>query len=162
MAIVHFSPFSEMETLRRQFDRMLDEFGNVNVFGDSISWRPAVELLNTTEALILKALLPGIDPKELDISVTRESVKIMGENRYEKTTDENGYFHSEFRYGKFERTIGLPVPIQNSKVKAEYKDGILILTLPKIEEEVNRVIKVNLIEEPEVKVTPETPENLAG
>lgn len=159
MAIVHFSPFSEMETLRRQFDRMLDEFGNVNVFGDNIAWKPAIELLNTKEALILKALLPGIDPKELDISVTRESVKLIGEKRYEKTTDEDGYFHSEFRYGKFERTIGLPVPIQNGKVKAEYKDGVLILTLPKIEEEVNRVVKVNLIDESEVKINPETPES---
>lgn len=160
MSIVHFSPFTEMETLRRQFDRMLGDFSGVNVFGDGITWQPAVELLNTKDSLILKVLLPGIDPKDLDISVTRESVKIAGEKRYEKTTDEDGYFHSEFSYGKFERTMGLPVPIQNGKVKADYKDGVLILTLPKIEEEINRVVKVNLGEDSsEVKIiNPETPE----
>jgi HSP20 family protein len=156
MAIVHFSPFTEMETLRRQFDRMLDEFGHVNVFGDGNLWKPAVELLNTKEALILKVSLPGIDAKDLDISVTRESVRISGEKRYEKTTEEDDFFHSEFRYGKFERTIGLPVPIQNGKVTADYKDGVLVINLPKIEEEVNRVVKINLGGETEkVKINPE-------
>jgi HSP20 family protein len=159
MATVHFSPFTEIDTLRRQFDRMLDEFGNVNVFGDDTTWKPAVELLNTKEAVILKASLPGIDPKQLDISVTKESVKIAGEKRYQKTTDEDGYFHSEFRYGKFERTIGLPVPIQNGKVTADYQDGVLILNLPKVEEEVNRVVKVNLGKSSEVKVETQNPES---
>ena len=156
MAIVHFSPFAEIDTIRRQFDRMLDEFGNSNVFGDDSFWKPAVELLNKKEALILKASLPGIDANNLDISVTRESVKIAGERRYEKTEDEDGYFHSEFCYGKFERTIGLPVPIQNSKVKADYKDGVLVITLPKVEEEVNKVVKVNLAQDSAVKVNTET------
>ena len=58
-----------------------------------------------------------------------------------------GYYHSEFHYGKFKRTISLPVPVQNDKVEAEYKNGILTLTLPKVEEVVNRVVKVNLGEE---------------
>ena len=155
MTIIHFSPFTEMETIRRQFDRMLDEFNNVNVLNDNKTWKPSVELINTKESLILKASLPGIDAKNLDISVTRESVKIAGEKQYEKTSDDDGYFHSEFRYGKFERTIGLPIPIQNGKVKADYKDGILTLNLPKIEEEVNRVVKVNLGEVSDVKVNTE-------
>jgi HSP20 family protein len=67
-------------------------------------------------------------------------IMLSGEYRQEKKDKT----HSEFYYGKFERTIGLPVPVQNSKVKADFTDGVLTLTLPKLEEAVNRVVKVNL------------------
>ncbi len=72
---------------------------------------------------------------------------IAGERKSETKTEENGRTQTEFRYGKFSRVIPLPVKIQNTNVTAEYKDGILNLTLPKAEEEKNKVVKVNLLEE---------------
>jgi HSP20 family protein len=76
--------------------------------------------------------------------VTAEAVAISGERKSETKTEENGMTRSEFRYGKFRRVIPLPTRIQNTNVVAEYKDGILNLTLPKAEEEKNKVVKVEL------------------
>ncbi|NES80341.1 MAG: Hsp20/alpha crystallin family protein, partial [Moorea sp. SIO2B7] len=98
------------------------------------------------DQLILRAEVPGIEAKDLDIDVSRNSVIIKGENRYEKKVAEKGFFRSEFRYGNFERVIDLPVEIENDQVKAEFKNGILTLNLPKVEAERHRVVKVNLTE----------------
>jgi HSP20 family protein len=98
----------------------------------------------TQEAIHLKLEVPGIEAKDLDISVTQNAVSISGERKEETTTEENGVTKSEFHYGKFQRVIPLPARIQNTQVQAEYKDGILNLMLPKAEEEKNKVIKVNL------------------
>ena len=142
MALIRFSPWNDLETLRNQMDQIFDEFTGIKP--NTTNWQPAIELLDKDEALVLKASLPGLEAKDLDISVTREAVKLGGEHRYEKEEKDKGYYHSEFRYGKFERTIGLPVPVQNDKVEAEFKNGILVLTLPKVEEVINRVVKINL------------------
>ncbi|MBL1211635.1 Hsp20/alpha crystallin family protein, partial [Geminocystis sp. GBBB08] len=109
--------------------------------------KPSIELLDNQDSLTLRVLVPGIDKKDLDISVTREAVKISGEYRHQEKSQDNGYYVSEFNYGKFERTINLPVAVQNDQVSADYKDGILSLNLPKIEEVKNKVFKVSLGEE---------------
>jgi len=143
MALIRWQPFQELETLRNQMDQMFDQLANVDR-DYSTNWKPAVELQDTEDSLILRAEVPGIEGKDLDIRVTREAVAISGEHRYEKKTDERGYFRSEFRYGKFQRVIPLPVPIQNEQVQAEFKNGILTLTLPKVTEARRTVVKVNL------------------
>ena len=86
-----------------------------------------------------------MEAKDLDIQVTADSVSISGERKEESKSEDGGVTRSEFRYGKFSRVIPLPVEIQNSKVTAEYKDGILNLTLPKSEEEKTQVVKVNVV-----------------
>lgn len=143
MRLVRLQPFHEMETLRRQMDRVFDELAQVNPDRTTV-WSPAIELHDRENSLILRAEIPGVEGKDLDIQATREAVSISGEHRYEKQTEEKGFYHSEFRYGKFQRTIQLPVPIQNDKVEAEFKNGILTLTLPKLEELQRKVVKVNL------------------
>lgn len=107
-----------------------------------MTWKPAVELQDTEDNLILRAEIPGIEGKDLDIRVTREAVAISGEHHYEKT--ERGNFRTEFRYGKFQRVIALPVAVQNDQVQAEFKNGILTLTLPKVTEARRQVVKVNI------------------
>ena len=144
MSLVRFSPFSEFEALRRQMDRVFEDFTGLGRYTDDTIWQPEVELRDNGEDLTLRIALPGIEKKDLDISVSRDAVTISGEHRYEKKTEEKGYYHSEFRYGKFERVINLPVAVQNDKVEAEFKNGILNLTLPKIEEAKNRVVKIDL------------------
>jgi HSP20 family protein len=128
-----------MNTLRRQMDELFNEVAGVTPYETS-QWKPAVEFHDAGEHFTLKAQLPGLKPEDLDVSVMRDRVMLSGEYRQEKKDKT----HSEFYYGKFERTIGLPVPVQNSKVKADFTDGVLTLTLPKLEEAVNRVVKVNL------------------
>ncbi len=147
MALIRWQPFQEMETLRRQMDQMFDELAGFQR-GESanLTWKPAVELEDAGERLILRAEIPGVEAKDLDIDVSRDAVAIRGENRYEKKIEDKGFFRSEFRYGKFERVIPLPVEIENEQVQAEFKNGILTLNLPKVEAARHRVVKVNVAE----------------
>lgn len=145
MAIIRYSPFQEIETLQRQMNRLFDDlFVPTSSTNDKSCFVPAAELSETDEALYLKLEIPGMEPQDLDIQVTKDSVSISGERKEESKTENNGVTRSEFRYGKFERVIPLSKKIQNTDVTAEYKEGILTLTLPKAEEEQNRVVKVNV------------------
>lgn len=144
MAIVSYSPWSEMDSVQRQFNRMFDEVLNpATASNGNYSNYPAAELTETEEALILKLEVPGIQPADIDIEATVKSVSIKGDRQPQDTNKTR----SEFRYGSFQRVVPLPVRIQNTEVKAEYKNGILYLTLPKADEEKNKVVKVNLLAE---------------
>jgi HSP20 family protein len=139
MVLVRYNPWQELNALQRQIDRVFEDFPA------SISAKiPAAELHETEEAIYLKLELPGIEAKDLDIEVTNNAVKVVAERKSETKTEDNGKTRSEFYYGKFQRVIPLSARIQNTDVKAEYKDGILNLTLPKTEAEKNKVVKVNL------------------
>ena len=147
MALVRYNPWQEMSSLQRQLNHLLDDFVTPARWDDfgKLSKLPAAELTETDEALHLKLEVPGMEAKDLDIQVTADSVSISGERKEESKSEEKGVTRSEFRYGKFSRVIPLPVEIQNSNVTAEYKDGILNLTLPKSEAEKTQVVKVNVV-----------------
>lgn len=146
MALTRWEPFREIDTLQRQMNRLFEDFSTPTsrLGNGGLAFAPAAELSETDDAVHLKLEVPGMDAKDLNIEVTAEAVSISGERKSEKKTDEDGITRSEFRYGKFQRVIPLPARIQNTDVKAEYKDGILNLTLPKAEEEKNKVVRVNL------------------
>ncbi|MBE9044942.1 Hsp20/alpha crystallin family protein [Pleurocapsales cyanobacterium LEGE 10410] len=149
MALVRYNPWSEMNSLQRQFNRLFDDALTPAIWDDfgNFSKIPAAELTEQDDALHLKLEVPGMEAKDLDIQVMADRVAIAGERKSETKTEEDGRTRSEFRYGKFQRVIPLPVRIQNTNVTADYKDGILNLTLPKSEEEKNKVVKVNLLGE---------------
>ncbi|MCC5600871.1 Hsp20/alpha crystallin family protein [Nostoc favosum] len=105
---------------------------------------PTAELQDTDDAIHLKLELLGLETKDLDIQVTQDAVHISGERKSQTQTENNGTTKSEFYYGKFKRVIPLSARIQNTNVTADYKDGILNLTLPKTEQEKNKVVKLNL------------------
>lgn len=148
MVLVHWQPFPEIATLRRQMDRMFDEIAGFNREVPT-NWMPAIEMQDQKENIILRAEIPGIEAKDLDVQVSKDAVTITGETRQEQQTEERGFWHSEFRYGKFQRTIPLPVAVENEQVEANYKDRILTLKLPKMAEAINRVVHVNLVGEQE-------------
>ena len=143
MALVPWNPYAEMESFRRQMDRLFNDVANYNTATEQ-PWQPAVELHDSGENLLLKAQLPGLNADDLDISASRDAVTISGEYRQEESPDNQKAYHSEFRYGKFSRTIGLPVAIKQDQVEADYTNGILTLRLPKVEDAVNRQVKINL------------------
>ncbi len=146
MALVRYHPWQEMNSLPRQLNRLFDDAltsDNWDNFGN-LSKVPAAELTETDDALYLKLEVPGMEAKDLDIQVMANRVAIIGERKSETKSKSNGNTRSEFRYGKFSRVIPLPARIQNTDVTAEYQDGIINLTLPKSEEEKNKVVKVNL------------------
>ena len=142
MIVRYWQPLREVDTIRRQMDRLLDDLVETN--SDRLSWTPAVELKDTGEVFVLKVQLPGVNEKDLDIQVTKDTVKITGEHHRELQNQENGYYRSEFRYGKFSRMVRLPIAVHNDQVQANCNNGILSLTLPKVVEAQNKVVKVNL------------------
>lgn len=129
--LVTWNPWQELNALQRQLDRDLAKV-------------PAAELRVENEAVYLRLELPGIEAKDLDIEVTEKAVSISAERKLERKNEEKGIFKTEFHYGKFHRVIPLPARVQNTNVTADYKDGILNLTLPKTEAEKHKVVKVNL------------------
>lgn len=138
-----------MNSLQRQLNHLFDDALTPDNWGDfgNLSKIPAAELTETEDAVYLKLEVPGMEAKDLDVQVMVDRVAIAGERKSETKTEEDGRTRSEFRYGKFSRVIPLPVRIQNTNVTADYKNGILNLTLPKSEEEKNKVVKVNLLGE---------------
>jgi HSP20 family protein len=147
MALIRWEPFREVESLQKEMNRLLDrivptDVGNGEKVG--LSFIPAAEMTETPEAVQLKLEIPGMEAKDLNVEVTADSLTINGERKSEIKTEEEGFTRTEFRYGKFHRVIPLPVRVDNNNVTAEYKDGILNLTLPKAEEEKNKVVKVSI------------------
>ncbi|UNU21930.1 Hsp20/alpha crystallin family protein [Microcoleus vaginatus PCC 9802] len=143
MLMRYWQPFTEIETIREQLDKVFDQRATTRDNSEA-TWMPALELADAGDNFVLKAQLPGIDPKDIDVQVTREAISISGERRYENTDEKPRYVRSEFRYGKFHRVLPLPAHIENDSVQAEYKDGILTLTLPKVTKARNKVVKINL------------------
>ena len=146
MALVRREPFREFQSLQQDINHLFDSLmrtSDDSLTGD-VSFIPAAEMQETPEAIHLKLEVPGMEAKDLDVQVTAEAVAISGERKSQTKTEEKGVTRSEFRYGSFRRIIPLSTKIKNDQVQAEYKNGVLSLTLPKAEEEKNKVVKVNL------------------
>ena len=147
MAIVRFDPFREFSSVQREMNRLFDQMmsnGDRGVEMAGYSFVPSAELHETPEQIQLKVEVPGLEAKDLDIKVTAEAVAITGERKSEIQNEDKGVKRSEFRYGTFQRIIPLPARIQNDKVQAEFQNGILCLTMPKDEQEKNKVVTVSL------------------
>ncbi len=134
MAITRWQPFSEIESWHSKMNRL---------FG--IDFMPVLEMAETENEIYLKLEIPGMEASDLDLEVSETSIRIAGERKSETKTEEKGRIHSEFSYGTFERVIPLPAHIENDKVKAEYKNGILDITLPKTEAEKHKIVKVKIV-----------------
>ena len=147
MAIVRCEPFRDLLTTQREFDRLFKEAfspmsGETEV--STRSWAPPVDIYETEDAIVLKAELPGIDPKDVEVRVEDNTLYLKGERNYEKEVNEQNYHRIERSYGSFARSFSLPNSIDAEKVKAEYKDGMLTLTMPKREEAKPKTIKIDV------------------
>ena len=145
MVFVRWNPWRDIDTLQHQLNSLLDEaLVPTTNWQRSFSRIPAAEIQETLDAINLKLEVPGMEAKDLDLQVTEDTVSISGERKSEIKSEEKGVTKSEFQYGKFHRIIPLPSKIQNTKVEAEYKDGILNLKLPKMVAEETKVVKVSI------------------
>jgi HSP20 family protein len=147
MAIVKWEPFRDLLTTRREFDRLLREafsplFGETEL--STRSWAPPVDIYETDNDIVLKAELPGMDAKDVEVRVEDNTLYLKGERKQEKEVKEQNYHRVERSYGSFARSFSLPNSIDASKVKAEYKDGLLTLTMPKREEAKPKTIKIDV------------------
>ncbi|MGD1909218.1 MAG: Hsp20/alpha crystallin family protein [Leptolyngbyaceae cyanobacterium] len=141
MIVRYWQPFEEIDTLRRQFDRA---FGDLVTGNDAVTWTPAIRLVESANHYTLTAQLAGVNPDAIDIHVTRESVAISGDRPAVEVAEAETLLYDNHRYGTFRRVVNLSEAVQNEAVTAEYTNGLLVLTLPKVEEVRNKVVKINL------------------
>ncbi|MEE9515138.1 MAG: Hsp20/alpha crystallin family protein [Candidatus Brocadiales bacterium] len=116
-------------SLQREMDRLFEDFFRRS--GLPARWGPAVDVLETSDSVIVKVELPGVDPKRVDIAVSGENLTIKGEKKEEKEEKGKNFYRVERSYGNFCRTIPLPTAVEADKAKADYKEGVLQVTLPK-------------------------------
>jgi HSP20 family protein len=129
---------------RRQISRLFEDFfGAPLTLGENGGeWGPAVDLLETADTFVLKAEVPGIQPKEVEVTVNENLVTLRGERKEEKEEKGKSWHRIESRHGSFSRTIHLPLPVDGARAEAEAKDGILTITVPKQKTAVAKKLEV--------------------
>ena len=141
MNLVPWRPLMELMPFR-DFDRLFEDFWPAET--PEREWLPALDLSETEDKVLVKVELPGIDPKDIEVTVLGELLTIKGERKQEKEEKEEDYHRVERVYGSFCRTLRLPTTAEPDKVSASYKDGILKLTIPKKEEAKAKKIEVKV------------------
>jgi HSP20 family protein len=150
MAIVRFEPFRDLVNLQERMNRMFeDSFRGVGRRDDEDwalggSWAPAVDIYEKDGNIVLKAELPGIDPKAVDVRVENNVLTLRGERKLEHEVKKENVHRVERTYGTFTRSFTLPTIVDTEKIKAEFKEGVLTLVLPKREEAKPKQIQVQV------------------
>jgi len=140
-------PFRDLERMRKEMDRLWDSFfeGRPSRKAEEVGeWLPTLDVLETKNDLVVRAEIPGIDPKDIDISLANDILTIKGEKKQEIEEKEENYHLIERSYGSFTRMVRLPREVQSDKISASYKNGILKITLPKSEEAKKKEIKIKV------------------
>ena len=137
MAIVKWDPFRDMVTLRDRMDRLFDDsLARLRGAEDDMSlsnWSPSVDIYETAESIVIKAEVPGVKKEEISVEVKDDTLYLKGERKFEKDVKEENYHRMERSYGAFRRVFSLPATVEQDKVKATFKDGVLEIILPKVE-----------------------------
>lgn len=139
-----WEPFRSNLGFESQVHRMFNELFDRSQESNLTTWAPAVDIFEGQNELVVKADLPDIKPEELDIRVENNILTIRGERKFEKKVDEKNYLRVERSYGSFARSFSLANTVNAEAIKADYKDGVLTLTIPKREEAKPKQIKVNV------------------
>ena len=143
---IRWQPFrSNGNTLQEQVNRLFESsYNGRNSESALTTWAPAVDIYETENELVLKADLPAIDEKDLDIRIENNTLTVRGERKFEKQVNEDSYLRVERSYGSFSRSFSLPTTVNTEAIKAEYKNGVLTITLPKKETAKPRQVKVEI------------------
>ena len=136
MSMMRWDPFEDAGTLRRTMDRLFDDVFAIRRPSRELAemaWKPAVEMYETEDEVVVRAAMPNIDPKGVDITVTNDAITLKGETKHEEEQKGRNYNRRELRYGAFFRTLPLGTEVKSSEAKATYKDGVLEVKVPKSE-----------------------------
>ena len=145
MKLVRWEPFGSdfarmANRLNRAFDLRFEDADRESLG----NWNPPVDILEGKDGLVLKAELPGMKKEDIEVRVENNVLTLQGERKRESETKEDGYHRSERAYGTFSRSFSLPTSVNTSKIAAEYKDGVLSVSLPKAEEAKPKQIDVKV------------------
>jgi len=126
-------PRTPLSSFRKEIDQLFERFWTPEEADLTLSaeWTPRMDIVETKDAMILKAEVPGIDPKDIHVSFQDQVLTIRGEKKDEKKEKDDRYFRLERMNGMFARSFHLPVPIEAGRVNAAFKNGLLTVTLPK-------------------------------
>ena len=140
-----FEPFRGVASLQGQINRLFNEaFDRSSGEANLTTWAPAVDIYETEQALVVKADLPDVKPEDLDVRVENNILTLRGERKFEKKVNDENYLRVERAYGSFSRSFSLSNTVNTEAIKADYKDGVLTLSIPKREEAKPKQIKVNV------------------
>src|SRR5215470_19170095 len=143
--IARWEPFRGVNTLHDQFNRLFNDVFERKGEETSLSaWAPAVDIFETEHELVVKADLPDVEAKDLDIRVENNVLTIRGERKFEKKVSEENYLRVERSYGSFARSFTLANTVNTDAIRADYQNGVLTLTIPKREEAKPKQVKVNV------------------
>ncbi|HEU5393475.1 MAG TPA: Hsp20/alpha crystallin family protein [Candidatus Methylomirabilis sp.] len=148
MAIVRWDPFRDLMSIQERMNRLFDQtLSRTRAEEEGIAastWVPSVDIYETPDRVVMKAELPGLTREDIEINVRDNTLSLRGERKFEKDVKEENYLRIERAYGSFQRSFTLPATIQQDKIKAVFKDGVLEVTLPKAEEAHPKQIKIDV------------------
>ena len=149
MPIVRWEPFRNLLTLQERMNRLFEESVRGAGRGQEEdwamgAWAPAVDIYEKGSDVVLKAELPGVEPKDVDIRIENNVLTLSGERKLDTEVQRENYHRVERAYGSFTRAFTLPSTVDTSKVKADFKDGVLRITLPKREEAKPKQIQIDI------------------
>jgi HSP20 family protein len=143
--ITRWDPFHGLNSLQEQVIRLFES--NLPARSDNsalTAWAPAVDIYETENELVIKADLPEVEEKDLDIRIENNMLTIRGERKFEQKVNEDNYLRVERTYGTFSRSFSLPNTVNTEAIKAEYKNGVLSIELPKRAESKPKQVKVSI------------------
>ena len=147
MELIRWNPMREMLNFRHQMNHWFDDAFNPIVRDDAKlslwDWNPVVDVYDNEDNIVIKAELPGIDKKDINIDVKDGVLTLKGERSYDNEVKKEKYYRRERSFGKFVRTFQLPADVDPEKIIADYKDGILKIDIPKPEEQKPKQIAVH-------------------
>ena len=145
-ALTEREPFRDIQSeVNRLFDSFLGRPTSAATGTGSRVWMPVVDMFETKDELLLNFELPGVHEKDVSLSITGDLLTVRGERQFHQELKDDNYYHVERAYGKFERSVQLPMPVQADRVKATYRDGVLEVRLPKAEEVRPKEIKIDVL-----------------
>lgn len=147
MSLIRWDPFDDLVSLRESMDKLFEDFFTRRPRGQSLAaWQLALEVFETDGDVVVHAELPGVDPKQVEITATDDAITIKGESRTEQEEQGRHYVRRELRYGAFMRTVPLPAGVRGDQAKASFKNGILEIRVPKSERAKPKTVKVEVAE----------------
>jgi HSP20 family protein len=143
--LTRWEPFGGATSLQNQVNRLFSDILERKSEESSLTaWAPSVDIYETEHELVVKADLPEVDPKDLDIRVENNILRIRGERKFAKSVSEENFLRVERAYGSFARSFTLANTVNAEAIKADYQNGVLTLSIPKREEAKPKQIKVNV------------------
>src|SRR5712691_8976195 len=145
-SVEQWEPFREIQSeMNRLFDGFFPRPTAVATGTDNRVWMPVVDMYETKDDLILSFELPGVREKDVSLSITGDLLTVKGERSFDQELKDDHTYQVERAYGKFERSVQLPMPVQADRVKATYRDGVLEVRLPKADEVKPKDIKIDIL-----------------